>query len=85
MVKDIVGNKVVIPIGQVLVSGGKNIRLNTEGAFFIKHIVANKSEKEIIDLYSELFSVDTEVAKEELDEFYEYGKECGFLTEDTIA
>ena len=79
VVKNIVGNIVIIPIGQVLVNGAKNIRLNTEGAFFIKHIIQEKKEEEILELYSELFSVDLETAKEDLDGFIEYGEKCGFL------
>ena len=47
VVKDIVGNVVVIPIGQVLMDGGKNIRLNSEGAFFIRHILKLKISKAV--------------------------------------
>ena len=70
---------VIIPVGQVLVNGAKNIRLSTEGAFFIKHILQEKKEEEILELYSDLFSVDLETAREDLDGFLEYGMKCGFL------
>ena len=79
VVKDIVGNIVVIAIGQVLMDGGKNIRLNSEGAFFMRHIIAGKTDEEIMNLYSELFSEDLDTAKEELDGFIQYGVHCGFL------
>lgn len=83
VVKDIVGNVVVIPIGQVLMDGGKNIRLNSEGAFFIRHILAGKNDEEITNLYSELFSEDLDRAREELEGFIEYAVSCGFLEMET--
>ena len=79
VVKKIVGNTVVIPIGQAYMDGKENISLNTEGTFFIKHIIAGMTEEEILDLYSDLFSEDLDIAKEKLDEFFEYGKSKGFL------
>lgn len=79
VVKNIVGNMVIIPVGQVLVNGGKNIRLTTEGGFFIKFILQGKTEEQILELYSDLFSVDPEEAKEDYEGFIEYGKNIGFL------
>jgi hypothetical protein len=79
VVKKIVGNTVVIPIGQAYMDGKENICLNTEGTFFVKHIVAGKSEEEIIDLYADLFSEDFDIAREKLDEFLEYGRKQGFI------
>ncbi len=79
VVKKIVGNTVVIPIGQSYMDGKENICLDTEGTFFVKHIVAGKSEDEIIDLYADLFSEDYDIAREKLDEFLEYGRNQGFI------
>lgn len=79
VVKKIVGNTVVIPIGQAYMDGKESICLNTEGTFFVKHIVAGMSEEEILDLYSDLFSEDLDEAKEKLDEFLEYGRTKGFI------
>ena len=79
VVKNIVGNTVVIPIGQAYMDGKSIMRLDTEGTFFVKHIVTSKGEEEILDLYSDLFSEDLETAKEKLDEFLEYGRKIGFI------
>ena len=79
VVKNIVGNIVIIPVGQALLNGAKNIKLGAEGAFFIKYLVQEKTEDEILNLYSELFAVDLETAKEDYDGFIEYGKKIGFI------
>ena len=79
VVKKIVGNTVVIPIGQSYMDGKENICLDTEGTFFVKHIVAGKSEDEIIDLYADLFSEDIDDARYEFEKFVEHGVEKGFL------
>ena len=79
VVKNILGNVVVIPIAQAYMDNKKIIQLDTEGTFFIKHIAAKKSEDEIIDLYSDLFSEDLETAKEKLEQFLQYGKDNGFI------
>ena len=79
VVKNIVGNVVVIPIGQMLVNGVENIVLDTEGAFFIRHILAGKNEDEITDLYADLFSEDIDDAIEKYNRFIEYALENGFL------
>lgn len=82
VVKDIIGNVVVIPIGQAYIQGKDHIRLNSEGAFFVRHIIAGKSEEEIVDLYSDLFSEDYDYSQEELNKFLEYGIQCGFIERD---
>ena len=79
VVKNIVGNTVVIPVGQTYIDGKNNIILDTEGKFFVKNIIANKTEDEILDLYSDLFSEDLEEAKEKLDEFLSNGRKIGFI------
>lgn len=79
VVKDILGSVVIIPIGQRYMNNEKNIYLNSEGAFFVRNIKAGKSEEDIVDLYSDLFSADIDDAKYELDKFIKYGIECGFI------
>ncbi len=79
VVKDILGNIVIIPIGQNYMNKAENIYLNSEGAFFIRNIKAGKNEEEIVDLYADLFSEDIDDARYEFEKFVEHGVEKGFL------
>ena len=79
IVKNIVGNTVVIPIGQAYIDGMKILSLDTEGTFFVRHIIAGKNEEQILDLYSDLFSEDLDIAREKMENFLSYGREKGFI------
>ena len=79
IVKDILGNVVIIPIGQNYINKAENIFLNSEGAFFIRNIKSGKNEEEIADLYADLFSEDIDDARLELQKFIKKGIDKGFL------
>lgn len=69
ILREVVGEYVLVPVGDTALQFNGIISLNEVGACIWKQLQQNRSEEEILSAVLEEFDVSEEEAKQDLDEF----------------
>lgn len=79
ILRDVVGENVLIPVGETALEFNGMIIINSTGAFIWKAIVEGSSKEEILKKMAETFEVTAEKAGQDIEEFLELLKDKGFI------
>lgn len=82
--KELVGNRLMIPIGQQLLNGKQIVVLYDEDMFYMNYLLDGPIQKDrLLELYVENENCTKEEGLEKLDQFIDISVELGFLEMET--
>lgn len=82
IMKDIVGNKVIIPIGQNIIDNKSILHLNESGAYILNHCTEEITYEELLQKLIEKYASEDsekEVLQQDLDDFLAKAKTLGVI------
>ena len=79
ILREVVGENVLIPVGETALKFNGMIIINSTGAFIWKSITEGNSKEEILNKMVETFDVTTEEAEKDIEEFLGLLIDKGFI------
>lgn len=69
ILRDVAGNKVVVPIGQQTIDFNGMMELNETGAFLFEKMLSEVTRDQLVDSILEEYEVSREIAEVDVDKF----------------
>ena len=82
VLRDVVGEKILMPVGENITKFNGTVLLNTVSAFVWEKMQEPVSKEELLQAVLDKFEVDEETASHDLDKLLEAFAELGILEED---
>lgn len=79
MLREVAGEAVVVPSGEVSLNFQGIISLNETGAFLWKQLELGCEQKELVQALLKVYAVDTETAEKDVTEFIKRAEDAGLI------